>query len=40
MDFRSAGGRAVAATFVTLGLVYGVWYAYSVFLVAILHDFG
>jgi MFS family permease len=27
-------------TFVTLGLVYGLWYAYSVFLVALLHDFG
>lgn len=40
MGLRSAGGRAVAATFVTLGLVYGVWYAYSVFLVALLHDFG
>jgi MFS family permease len=34
------GKRTVAATFVTLGLVYGIWYAYSVFLVALLRDFG
>lgn len=27
-------------TFVTLGLVYGLWYAYSVFLVALLREFG
>jgi nitrate/nitrite transporter NarK len=40
MGFRSAAGSAVGATFVTLGLVYGVWYAYSVLLVALLHDFG
>jgi MFS family permease len=32
--------RPLAATFVTLALVYGVWYAYSVFLVALLQDFG
>jgi MFS family permease len=30
----------VAATFVTLGLVYGVWYGYAVFLVALLREFG
>lgn len=28
------------ATFVTLGLSYGFWYAYSVFLVAFLREFG
>jgi len=32
--------RVVAATFVTLGLSYGFWYAYSVFLVAFLREFG
>jgi MFS family permease len=31
---------ALAVTVVTLALVYGVWYAYSVFLVALLRDFG
>jgi len=30
----------VGATFVTLGLVYGVWYSYAVFLVAFLREFG
>ena len=40
MGLRTPGARAVAATFVTLGLAYGVWYAYSVFLVALLDDFG
>jgi MFS family permease len=30
----------LVATFVTLGLAYGFWYAYSVFLVAFLHEFG
>ncbi|MBI4637185.1 MAG: MFS transporter [Candidatus Rokubacteria bacterium] len=34
------GPRTIAATFVTLGLAYGVWYAYSVFLVALLAEFG
>ena len=32
--------KPIAATFVTLALVYGVWYAYSVFLVALLREFG
>jgi MFS family permease len=37
----AAGGRiAVAVTFVTLGLTYGIWYSYSVFLVALLREFG
>ena len=31
---------ALAAIGVTLGLTYGVWYSYSVFLVALLHEFG
>ena len=30
----------MAATFVTLALSYGVWYAYAVFLVALVRDFG
>jgi MFS family permease len=36
----AAAWRVVAATFVTLGLSYGFWYAYSVFLVAFLKEFG
>jgi len=36
----SPAARSIAATFVTLGLAYGVWYAYSVFLVALLREFG
>jgi MFS family permease len=36
----SAGARSLAATFVTLGLAYGVWYSYAVFLVALLGEFG
>jgi len=31
---------ALAVTVVTLALAYGVWYAYSVFLVAMLREFG
>jgi MFS family permease len=34
------GWRAVGTTFVTLGLVYGIWYSYAVFLVAFLREFG
>ena len=30
----------VAATFVTLAVIYGVWYSYSVFLVALVREFG
>ncbi|MBI3634610.1 MAG: MFS transporter [Candidatus Rokubacteria bacterium] len=37
---RPGGAASVAITFVTLGLVYGVWYSYSVFLVALLREFG
>src|SRR4029077_12032313 len=32
--------RALAVTVVTLALAYGVWYAYGVFLVALLREFG
>jgi len=34
------GPRAVAIAFITLGAVYGVWFAYSVFLVALVDDMG
>ncbi len=34
------GWIVVGATFVTLGMVYGVWYSYSVFLVAFVLEFG
>ncbi|MFA5027593.1 MAG: MFS transporter [Candidatus Methylomirabilota bacterium] len=30
----------LGATFISLGMVYGVWYSYSVFLVALLKEFG
>ncbi len=32
--------RVLVTTFVTLGLAYGFWYSYSVFLVAFLREFG
>jgi len=34
------GWIVVGTTFITLGLVYGIWYSYSVFLVAFLREFG
>ncbi|MFQ5567536.1 MAG: MFS transporter [Paracoccaceae bacterium] len=34
------GYWSVAVTFVTLALAYGIWYAYSLFLVALLGEFG
>lgn len=37
---RAPAYRALAVTVVTLALAYGVWYAYSVFLVALLREFG
>jgi MFS family permease len=37
---RRRGWIVVATTFVSLGLVYGIWYSYSVFLVAFLREFG
>ena len=36
---RSHATQSLIATFVTLGLAYGVWYAYSVFLVALADEF-
>jgi MFS family permease len=39
VSLRSDAGQSLIATFVTLGLVYGVWYAYSVFLVALADEF-
>jgi len=36
---RSHATRSLIATFVTLGLAYGVWYAYSVFLVVLAEEF-
>ena len=37
---RAGAGRVLVATFVTLGLTYGFWYSYAVFLVAFLREFG
>ncbi len=34
------GAIVVATLFLTLGLLYGIWYSYSVFLVALVADFG
>ena len=39
VSLRSHAGQSLIATFVTLGLAYGVWYAYSVFLVALAEEF-
>ena len=39
VSLRSHAGQSLVATFVTLGLAYGVWYAYSVFLVALIDEF-
>jgi MFS family permease len=36
----SRAGHVLVATFVTLGLAYGFWYSYAVFLVAFLREFG
>jgi MFS family permease len=36
----SAAYRSLGVTCITLALAYGVWYAYSVFLVALLREFG
>lgn len=38
-SFR-AGAIIVATLFCTLGLLYGIWYSYSVFLVALIEHFG
>ena len=37
---RAPAYRALAVTVITLALAYGVWYVYSVFLVALLKEFG
>jgi len=38
---ESRRGRVVVgASFVTMALLYGIWYSYSVFLVALLREFG
>jgi len=34
------GWIIIATTFMTLVVLYGTWYSYSVFLVALLHEFG
>lgn len=34
------GPTVVAVAFITLGVVYGVWFAYAVFLVALVEDMG
>jgi len=34
------GWIVIGVTFISLGLVYGIWYSYSVFLVAFLREFG
>lgn len=34
------GWMVVGASFVTMALLYGIWYSYSVFLVALLREFG
>ena len=34
------GWIVVAASFVTMSLLYGIWHSYSVFFVAFLHEFG
>src|SRR3989304_10214702 len=38
-DSRRSGWIVVGATFLSLGMVYGVWYSYSVFFVAFLREF-
>ena len=40
MRAEQGTSRVLVATFVTLGLAYGFWYAYSVFLVAFAREFG
>ena len=39
VSLRAHATQSLIATFVTLGLAYGVWYAYSVFLVALADEF-
>lgn len=35
-----SGWTTLAASFITLAVIYGVWYSYSVFLVALIREFG
>ena len=37
---RRHGRRILATTLVSLAVIYGVWYSYSVFLVALVREFG
>jgi MFS family permease len=39
-DSHRRGWIVVGTTFMTLVVLYGAWYSYSVFLVALLHEFG
>ena len=39
-DNQRRGWVVVGTTFMTLVVTYGAWYSYSVFLVALLHEFG
>ena len=34
------GWTILATSFVTLAVIYGIWYSYSVFLVALVREFG
>lgn len=38
--YRRRGRRILATTLVSLAVIYGVWYSYSVFLVALVREFG
>jgi MFS family permease len=40
MAHETYGRIIVASTFVTLVVMYGIWYSYSVFLVALVREFG
>jgi hypothetical protein len=40
MDSNRSGWILVGTSFITMALVYGVWYSYSVFFVALLKEFG
>ena len=39
-ESRRRGWSVVGATFISLGMVYGIWYSFAVFLVAFLREFG
>ena len=42
MDWRTPrrGWMILATSFITLAVIYGVWYSYSVFLMALIREFG